>query len=353
MKQFKAILMICLMASWGSLSAQTADEAISITGGGAMGKKTIIPKLSKVGITQATIFFKTVTTKEFFKNERGPLDGRKHDGGSISMRATAFLEFSDGEMTDADYQEIADHYYTALNKSFEASGISTVKWDVITGTDFYQSAGSEIDKPAEANKNGHAYVVYNANKGKTLAPYNPFAKLNLGTGIGIKKGAAFSKDIGAPEVFVHAVLDFADIELEGDVKTKRSTQDMSLSLGFKIIKTTKNYTTTANALPSVKVAGGNSWDGRSLGGRLYFFNERMQGDFMGFAADITSNLPFTTEVTQDPDRKVLKSNNIFATDFNYEPVVMVTTKEKYKAAAKKALENSAVLIAEKIKASQG
>ena len=347
MKQFTKIFTICLMASWGSLMAQSADEAISITGGGSMGKKTIIPKLSKVGIAQATVFFKTVTTKEFFQNERGPLGGRKHDGGAIAMRATAFLEFSDGDMTEADYREITDHYYNALNKSFEANGISTVKWDVITGTEFYQSAESETDKPTEANKKGHSYLAYNANNGKTLANYNPYAAMNTLFAFGkLKRAASFSKDIGAPEVFIHAVLDFADMTLEGTVKTSKSTQDMSLSQGYKLVKTTKSYTTTANANPSVKVAGGPET------GRLYFFNEKMQGDFMGFAADIPSGIPYTTDITQDPNRKVLKSNNIFAKDFNYEPVIMITTREKYKAAAKKALENSAELIAKKIKSSQ-
>lgn len=354
MKQITKTLIICLIASWGSLMAQTSEDAISITGGGSMGKKTIIPKLTKVGVAQATVIFKTVTTKEFYKNERGPLGGRKHDGGSMAMRATAFLEFSDGDMTETDYREIADYYYTALNKSFQDNGISTIDWAKITATEFYQSAESEQEKPTEANQRGHAYVAVNANNGKTLANYSPFAKMNMGFAMGkLKKAANFSKDIEAPEVFVHAVLDFADIQLDGDVKTKKSTQDMSLSLGFKIVKTTKSYTTTANALPSVSVAGGASWDGRPEGGRLYFFNDKMQGDFMGFSENIPSNVPYTTEVTQDPNRKALKSANIFAKDFNYEPVVMVTTRAKYKAAAKKALQNSAALIAKKIVSAKG
>jgi hypothetical protein len=89
------------------------------------------------------------------------------------------------------------------------------------------------------------------------------------------------------------------------------------------------------------------------GGMSMFYNEKNQTESMGVTKDVPSGVEFATSVTEDPNMEKLHTKeNIFAKDFNMTPVVISTTKAKYKEAAKKALENYADIFAAKIKYSK-
>lgn len=60
----KKTLLVFLLSGSGFMAMaqdlnEQAEKSLSITGGGTMGKKTILPKLNKLGIAQATILFNT------------------------------------------------------------------------------------------------------------------------------------------------------------------------------------------------------------------------------------------------------------------------------------------------------
>ncbi|HNI96129.1 MAG TPA: HrcA family transcriptional regulator, partial [Leptospiraceae bacterium] len=49
-------------------------------------------------------------------------------------------ETTDGKLTDADFQEITDHFYNYFQRKLAAAGIDSVAWSTIAGTDFYKTA---------------------------------------------------------------------------------------------------------------------------------------------------------------------------------------------------------------------
>ena len=139
----------------------TNAQSINLVGGGAMGKKVVVPKLDKVAVAQATVYFKHATTHEFMKNERGAFGSRKSGGSSVSGRLTAYLETTDGDLTASDYQELATGFYTYLNKKLQDNGIQTVEWAKVATADFYTRDGEAL--PAEGveikHQAGQAWVA--------------------------------------------------------------------------------------------------------------------------------------------------------------------------------------------------
>lgn len=324
-----------------------ADESLKVAVGGTFGKSKIIPKLDKLAIAQASIYFKTATTREVYENERGGLfGGRKSGGGAVAGRITAYLETTDGELAQTDFQELADSFYVYFGKKLTEAGISAVDWNTIAATEFYKEQGMELDDikkdESEMKKKGQIYTVVNANKGNSLYRYNIAGGMNPGFAFGkIKKASRFSEDVNAPVVFMHLVVDFADIWLDGDVKTSSSHEE---TMYYTKVTTSKKWKMDAEVGADIKV---------STAGLSMFWNEKSQTENLNVIKDIPSYTAFASGVSENADKEVLrKKDNIFAKDFNMTPMVISTTKAKYKAAAKKALENYADTFIAKVKMSK-
>ncbi len=139
------------------------------------------------------------------------------------------------------------------------------------------------------------------------------------------------------------VVDFADIVLDGDVRTGESHR--SAGVGMTEITRTKNFRFNAQAGPNLKI--------KSNLGTAMFCNEKVQVDQMFVAADIPSGTSFATAVSQDPEKKVLKKPIFtFGKDFKATPIVIETTKAQYKTAAAQALERYADEFVATIKSSR-
>ncbi len=362
----KRLFLTGLIAATGIAAIAQDFNVFNYTKNGTFSKPGILKDMTKLAIPQATIIFKTATTKDYLKNERGGLlGGRKSLGGTVTGKITAYLEITDGELNQDDYQQIADQFYAYLTKRLNESGITTVDWSTITGKDFYQAGEDDADDDKTRKndeKKGQIYTMVNANKGKTITTYDPSRTFNLGfAGMKIKRAANFSEELGAPVLYLHTVVDFVDLLLEGDVQTGTNVKYEWMNnpitktdFGLYEIKTSfKNYQMNAKAAPNVKVAGWTTWDGKSMGGRLMFNNDRSKTDLYTFNTDIPSFTDFAVELTQDPNRKILnKRDNIFAKDIRYVPVVVATTKAKYMNAAQKALENFADALVYQVKVSK-
>lgn len=336
------------------LFAQPAD-ALNLVGGGAMGKKTIVPKIEQIAFPQVTILYKTATTRDMYKNERGVLGGRKQGGGAVAGRVTTYLDITDGDLTQDDYQQLTNQFYTYLLAACKREGIKTVDWSAISTHEFYKEQEDKSDSEKQQQENqrrGQVYTLVNANNGSTLVNYDPTKTINMGFSfVKAKKLGRFSDDLNADLAFMHLVLDFADITMDGDVRTGQSTR--SIAPFVYTITKTKSFSFNSNVEENVKVAGGTAWDGKPIGGRILFYNDKMQSDQIFFANDIPSGVKFADMVSEDPTKKILnKKENIFAKDFNAVPVVVSTTKSAYLNAARKALENFADVFLKKLVASR-
>jgi len=321
-----------MMLSAGALYAQ---ENLKLNGGGSMGKKAAVPKIEKLAIAQATVYFKNATTREFLKNERGAFGGRKSLGGTVSGRLTAYLETTDGDLTREDYQELADNFYTYLHRKLSSSGIPPVEWSRIATAKFYTADGEPRPETAgdESKKNGQIYTVVNANSGNTLYNFNPFGGINPGFAFGkAKRAMGFAEDLGATTAYLHVVVDFADIILDGDVHTG---EDLGYGPGgVTTITKTKNFSFNAKAGANVKVAANN--------GISYFLTHKGGSDNIMVVSDISSGIPYASRLSQDENKAVLKKPIFsFGKDFKAVPVVVETTKAAYKKAAAAALERYA------------
>jgi hypothetical protein len=344
MKKFFLFSVIAISLSAFGQDEKTVDETLKMYVGGSFAKPKMFGKMDKIAIAQSSIYFKTVTTREVIEHERGPLGRRKTDGGSVAGRLTAYLEITDGELTDADFQELADGYYTYLTAKLKENGIEPADWNAISNAEFYKEQGMEVDDVKkdmdEMKKKGQIYSHINANKGNTLWRYNISGGISPGFAFGkAKKAAKFSEEVGGDLAFMHIIVDFADIILDGDVKTGEKINYGAG--GITTITKTKNWKMDASVGANVKVA---------TGGMSMFYNEKNQSESMGVNREISSGIAYATSVQEDPNKQKLRNkDNIFAKDFNMTPVVISTTKAQYKAAAKKALENFADMFVLKIK----
>jgi hypothetical protein len=316
--------------------------------GGTFAKPKMLGKMDKIALAQTSIYFKTITTREVIENERGVFGQRKSGGGSVAGRLTAYLETTDGELTDADFQGLADEFYTYLAKKLSENGLTVADWNDVISKEFYKEDGEDIEDIKkdmdQMKKKGQLYAHINANKGNTLLKYNILGGMNVGFAFGkAKRAGKFAEQLDADIALMHLTVDFADIWLDGDVKTGESNGYDAT--GTAVIKKTKSWKMDASVSANVKVAAN--------GGMSTFYNEKMQTEAMGINRDIPSGVQFATSVAEDPSQeKLRKKDNIFAKDFNMTPVVVSTTKAKYKEAAKKALENYADLFVAKVKFSR-
>jgi hypothetical protein len=271
--------------------------------------------MDKLALAQITINYKlTSTEKTATKSNTGQVAGAK---------ISAYLETTDGKLTDYDFQEITDYFYSYFQKKLKENGIDTIAWNTITGTDFYKTGIEDTDKNKK-EKSENVWVTSTANKGNIL--YGGGIAFAFGK---IKKASKFCEQIGAPAGFFHLTVDFADLMVNLDMKTTTSS-----NYYYSKTTTKKNYKWAVNPEMSVtpfipSVLGGNN----SL-----FWNEKSQCESLWLRNDIVAGVKYADAANEDASK--LK-NNGWAFNKEMTPVVIETTKEKYKAAAKKALEKYA------------
>src|SRR4051795_4089576 len=74
-----------------------------------MEKSHTIPDLKRLAIAQLTVDYKLTTTAKAITQEAS---SRKIAGARVS----AYLEFTDGDMSKEEYQEITNHFYSYFQK---------------------------------------------------------------------------------------------------------------------------------------------------------------------------------------------------------------------------------------------
>ena len=281
-------------------------------------KPKILSKLDKLALAQITINYKLVTTAKTVAQE-------KKTGQTAGARVTAILETTDGELSENDFQEISDYFYSYFQKTLKANGIDTVAWSTIAATDFYKNTAENEDESKDDKnaKGGNTWVTNTAHKGNIL-----HGKSELGFAFGkIKKGAAFCEEIGAPAGFFYLTVDFADVKVNLDINTKVESMYYSRS-------TTKK--TYAWGVDPTILSVGQPEKGLTL-----FWNKKSQGEILFQQQDMETKFKYHDAMGEDPSRARSGLAKQFAFRKELTPFVIETTKAKYKEAAKKALEKYA------------
>lgn len=305
-------LILALLTFAGIAQAQDDASKLEILVGGTFAKPKIIPNATKLALAQITINYKITSTAKVIGKE-------KSTGAIAGAKLTAFLETTDGKLTEADFQEVTDHFYNYFQRKLAENGIDSVAWNTITGTEFYKTA----DEKAPASEQGSTANVWytrSARNGNTM--YGGGIAFAFGK---IKKASSFCEQIGAPAAFIYLNVDFADILLDVDIKS-------STYSGYYSISKTREW--KYNSAVSAKVMVTTS----DMNSNSLFWNEKSGSEALIVRGDISANTNYADEVSQDPSRM---KNSMWAFSKEMKPVVIETTREKYKAAAKASLERYA------------
>ena len=316
-----------------AIQAQPAAENkelakhLDISTGSTFGKPKILPGADKMAIAQAVITFKQMSTAEVTKSDRKKVSFSGAGSTKYTASVSSYLEITDGALSDDDFQGLANHFYAYLQKTLKANNVDTVGWNKITSTDFYQSGKEDKN---EDNDEAQKAVTYVANNGNSM--YN--GKMGFAFGKA-KKASNFCDDIGAPAAFIYVTVDFADIQI--DLKASKSS---GWSTSYYSVGGKSKATSNTVVAPFMKV--------EADGGSTLLWNEKSGSESVGVVKDIPSKVDFATGVEKDPSLKDKKFSFSFSTKIKSTPVVIKTTREKYVAAAKVALEKYADAFVAKI-----
>ncbi len=316
MQKKSLYFLLTLLVLSTAVFSQSADgDKISVLVGGTFGKPKIMPKLTKLAIAQLAVDYKFTTTESVI--------GKEKSSGSIAgAKLAAYLEITDGELTQTDLQEVSDYGYTYFMKQLKVNGIETVEWSAISNHDFYKNSdGKSQDKK---DKGGNVWISTIANNGNEIyGGGTPFA---FGK---IKKAARFSEDLGAPVAYFNVTIDFADIWLNVEIKSGGSSG--YAMAGFPITKT-KKFKYEGTVMPDMNVTSSGA------GSMSLLWNEKSHAETIVVSSPIFAGQKYHNEISEDESRI---KNRAFAFAKSLKPVVIETTKAQYKAAAKKALERFA------------
>lgn len=276
----------------------------------------LMPKLKKLAITELTVNYKLTTTAKTTVQER---TSRKIAGARVS----AYLEFTDGEPTPEYFQGITDHFYSYFQKKLKANGIDTVDWNEMTASEFYQKIGDDDDKDdAKKEGGGNEWVVSTANKGKIV--HRGAAGFAGGKG---KRSMEFAKEFGTAVSFKVNV-DFADVIVNMELKT---TERKNLYDGWYYPETTsKVYTWGVHAQMMVGDQDNNQF--------TYLWGSKGWPEFLSQWNDIPVEGNYATSMTEDVSKARSGLAKQFAFRKELTPMLIQTTREKYKAAAIHAVE---------------
>ena len=327
-KQFNLIAVIVFLSQFTFAQSKEAEK-FEIMVGGSFAKPKIIPKVDKLALAQITVNYKTITEARTIGNE-------KKTGSKAGAKVAAYLEMTDGEMSENDFQEITDYFYSYFQKKLKSNGIDTVGWSTITATDFYKNASEKVAKD-KGEKVGNAWVTSTAHRGNILHSGS------IGFAFGkIKKASNFCEEIGAPAGFFSVTVDFADINVNVDIKTAGGSGYIPSSGYYYPALTKVKITWSVNSEMKVVPPATPLFS--------YFWNKKSQSESLILRGEIESGINYSDNIGEDVSKARTGLAKQFAFRREMTPVVIETTREKYKNAAKKALEKYAdefVLLSQK------
>jgi hypothetical protein len=278
-------------------------------------KSKIIPKMTRLAIAQLVVDYKLTTTAKAITQEAS---SRKLAGARVS----AYLEFTDGDMTKEEYQEITNYFYSYFQRKLKAAGIDTVSWSAVTGTEFYQKSADDQATGEKKEKGSNVWKTAVANNGKILHHGN----VGFAGGKG-KRAVEFSKDLDAVMGLFELEVDFADVVVNLEVKT-RERHDLFGGWYFPEVTTTK-YTWGIN--PEMRI-------GNTDGTLPLLSPAKGWGEVLMLWKDIESKATYADAMTEDVSKGRSTVKALVAFRKELTPVLIQTTREKYKAAARKTVE---------------
>ena len=122
----KTLHLIAIIVLTGNLTyAQFTDAAkLEIIAPGSFAKPKIIPKMEKLVLAQITINYKLTSTEK--------TGAKSNIGEKAGAKISAYLETTDGKLSENDFQEITDYFYSYFQKKLKENGIDTIAWNTIT-----------------------------------------------------------------------------------------------------------------------------------------------------------------------------------------------------------------------------
>jgi hypothetical protein len=280
-------------------------------------KSKIFSKVDRFAVAQLRVNYKLTTTAKTVGKD-------KSSGSMAGAKVSAYLLTTDGELTQDDFQQVTDYFYSYFQKKLKENGIDTVAWSAIEATDFYKNAKDDDEKKedSKAEKGGNVWVTTTAHKGNVL--HTGTIAFAFGKA---KKAMTFSEEIGAPAGYFDITVDFADILVNVDVK---STEYKDLGNGWYRPASTKvKYSWAVN--PNMTI-------GQADNGLQLFWNKKGVAEVMYQYKDIMNDFRYADKTSEDESK--VKKNFASMWQFRKEltPVVIETTKDKYKEAARKVCE---------------
>jgi len=312
-KHFILILLVALIAGPAVAQKKGKDEAEKRESDKfKVDKSKLIPKMQRLALAQLTVHYKLTTTAKTVAHE-------KSSGSIAGARVSAYLEFTDVEPTQADFQEITDHFYAYFQKKLKAGGIDTVGWSAITAHEFYQKVTDDEDKEEKKEQGGNEWATANAKGGKML--HNGMVGFAGAKG---KRIITFTEDLDAVAGFFELTVDFADVMVNLDLKTSKNENWL-----YTETITSKKYTWAVNPEMTVNVPENAAP-----------FLQARKGwpEFVFQWNDIQTKARYDAVMSEDPSKARSGLAKQFAFRKELTPVLLQTTRDKYKAAAKRACE---------------
>lgn len=302
-----------------------------------LSRARILRGFDKVSVPQVSVMFKHTTKRSIYKTERSLLGASRSGGGAVSADLTAYLVFSDEEPTSEEYQKLVNEFYDYLLKKFNEANIQTFPWETFASSNLYTQfgGGEESDSDMEEfRRGGNAWMIVNAWNGPRVVGYNPVNHRYTAPAVrGTTRMSNYLKDTGAEYLAIlHLTVDFADIYLDGDVRTGTTQRAFSSTQWG-------NYEVKYDLWPNIKITS------RENGGNNQFIFPTNR-KFMVFHSnqDVKSGQPLNAQVSQDAE-KIKRSSwlpNIYIGQrFDIDPFVVETTKAEYLSQVKLALERYA------------
>jgi Putative Zn-dependent protease, contains TPR repeats len=325
MRNFLQIILFVLSALFVlpfSAAAQTyekiADETIGFVKASTFGKPSVIKKTDKVALAHVRVHFKFITTQA--------VETRKN-----SAKVSVYL---DGDMTDADLQNLTNEFYRILRVKLAAIGIESVEWNEIVATEYYKNREATTDEKKKMGgdvKNGQAWFSFNAFDGPVFYRYNPASNATeeLFAYSKMKKIMKMSEELGAEIMMLDAVVDFSSINLQTNVGFVRNEDGRFI-----------NYEAEQNTIAIMSVPASMS----------YFFNSKGGFDTYTSKLPVAVRQSFAKRLYEDQNRAALKTKTFFGdTRFTFTPVVVDADRRAYLAAARRVLEQYADIYVEKMR----
>ena len=137
-KEFILVAILSLTSSMLFAQASDADKL-------KIDKPKIISKLDNLALSQITVNYMLTTTAKAVGQD-------KSSGSVAGAKISAYLQTNDGDLTEADFQEITDYFHVYFKRTLKANGIDTVAWNTISATEFYKNAAEKEDEGEKGKK---------------------------------------------------------------------------------------------------------------------------------------------------------------------------------------------------------